>query len=66
MISFICMLMRYYAFSIDEFLIEWLTLNCDGRNSSTQTFLKQLKTSLHSNTNNNSNDHDLRKVNLVL
>ncbi|CAF3703229.1 unnamed protein product [Rotaria sp. Silwood1] len=43
-----------------DLLIDWLTLNCDTRNSSTQPFVKQLKSCLHSNMN--SNDSDLRKV----
>ncbi|CAF3047800.1 unnamed protein product [Rotaria sp. Silwood2] len=43
-----------------DLLIDWLTLNRDTRNSSTQAFVKQLKSSLHSNTN--SNDNDLRKI----
>jgi hypothetical protein len=50
-------------FFIGELLLEWLTLNCDTRNSNTQALIEQVESCLHSNTNTNSNENDLRKVN---
>ncbi len=64
LISFFFSNFILYVFLIGELLLEWLTLNCDAKNSSTQAFLQQLKSCLHSNSNTNSNEHDLRKVNL--
>jgi hypothetical protein len=48
---------------IGELLLEWLALNCDTRNMTTQAFLQQLKSCLHSNSNVTSNQNDLQKVN---
>jgi hypothetical protein len=65
LISFFFIFILYVSF-IGELLLEWLTLNFDSKNSTTQAFLQQLKSCLHSNSNTNSNEHDLRKVILLL
>ncbi|CAF1199407.1 unnamed protein product [Rotaria sp. Silwood1] len=45
-----------------ELLLEWITLNADTRNSSTQALVEQVQSCLHPNNNINSNHNDLRKV----
>lgn len=60
LISFLCVCCLSF---IGELLLEWLTLNCDGRNPTTQAFLQQLKSCIHSNSNTNSKDNDLKEVN---
>ncbi|CAF0847252.1 unnamed protein product [Rotaria sordida] len=46
----------------NDLLIDWLTLNCDTRNSSTQAFVKQQQFKSYLHSHNNSNDNDLRKT----
>jgi hypothetical protein len=65
-IRLISFLFLNHIFFTGELLLEWLSVNCDARNSSLQTFLQQLKSCLHSTSNTNSNDNDLRKVNILI
>lgn len=47
---------------VGELLLEWITLNSDSRNSNTQALIQQVKSCLHPNNNDNSNENDLDKV----
>ncbi|CAF3926013.1 unnamed protein product, partial [Adineta steineri] len=45
-----------------ELLLEWLAVNCDGKNACQQGFIQQFKSCLPSNSNTNANDIDLQKT----